>query len=255
MLWNGIRRASACSEEPILCVAQRRALTFVALDGPRLVISWRFPLPAAVDGPLVFSFPPMIVSHLLAASPQGQDAADLTLKGNEVILNAQDAAGSYELRWRFDLRAFPAPPEMTRMLAIPSTLLRLDYLRVADAVHQAVAKLVSIESQRQVHRTKLAILVGLSHGHLTVDGQEISVEPVDKYYFDPRLIIRALEYVQADHVELGLTSLSSQHAFLSVVNRQPECSVHCALLSIGPETQRLFPLPRHRSQKEDLRLP
>jgi hypothetical protein len=196
----------------------------------------------------------MIISHLLAASPQGQDAVDLTLRGNEVILNAQDAAGSYELCWRFDLRAFPAPSEMSRMLVIPSALLRLDYLRVADAVHEAVAKLVSIESQRQVHRTKLAILVGLSQGHLTVDGQEISVETADKYYFDPRLIIRALEYVRSEHVELGMTTLSPQRAFLSVVNRQPECSAHCALLSIGLETQQLFPLPPHRSQKEVIRL-
>jgi len=253
-LWNGIRRASACSEDPILCVAQGRALTFVALDGPRLVISWRFLLPAAVDGPLVFSFPPMIIDHLLAAPPQGQDAVDLILKGNEVILNARDTAGSYELRWHYDLRAFPAPPEMSRMLAMPAALLQVDYVRVADAVHQAVAKLVSIESQRQIHRTKLAILVGLSHGYLTVDGQEISMEMVDKYYFDPRLIIRALEYLRADQVELGMTGLSPQRAFLSVVNRHPECTVHCALLSIGLETQRLFPLPPRREQKEDLRL-
>ena len=113
---------------------------------------------------------------------------------------------------------------------------------------------MSIESQHQVHRTKLAILVGLSHGRLTVNGQEISEETVDKYYFDPRLIIRALEHVQADQVELGMTSLGPQRAFLSLVNRQPECSVHCALLSIGLETQQLFPLPPRRSQKEDLRL-
>jgi len=254
LLWNGIRQASACSEDPILCIAQGRALTFVALDRPRLVISWRFPLFAAVDVPMVFSFPPMIISHLLAASSQGRDAVDLALKGNQVILNAQDAAGNYELRWRFDLHAFPAPLEMSRMLVIPSALLRLDYVRVTDAVHQAVANLVSIESQRQVPQSKLAILVGLSHGHLTVDGQEISPETVDKYYFDPRLIIRALEYVRADHIELGMTGLSPQRAFLSVVLRQPECSTHCALLSIGLETQRLFPLPPRRSQKEDVRL-
>jgi hypothetical protein len=246
VLWEGVRQASACTEEPILCVAQGQDLIFVALHGGRLVVSWRFRLLATVDSPLIFGIPPMIVSHLLTARTQKDEDVNVVVKGGEVSLTACDEKGSYELRWRFDLRTFPAPAEMSRMLVLPSTLVRLNYLQLSDSVHQAVAKLVDMESQRRIHRTKLAILVGLSRGVLTVDGQEIGAQDVGYYYFDPRLIIRALEYVHAEQIEMGLTGLDSQRAFLSIVDRQPDCIVHCALLSIGRDTQRLFPPPPGR---------
>lgn len=243
VLWEGVRQASACSEEPILCVAQGHDLTFVAVNGARLVVSWRFRLPAAVSSPLIFGIPPMIVSHLTTARTKKDKDVDVVLKGSEVSLTARDEVGRYEMRWRFDLHTFPAPLEMSRMLVLPSTLVRLDYIQLSDSIHRAVAKLVDMESQRHIHRTKLAILVGLSQGLLTVDGQEIGPQSMGDYYFDPRLIIRALEYVHAEQIEMGLTSLDLQRAFLSIVDRQPSCIVHCALLSIGLDTQRLFPLP------------
>jgi hypothetical protein len=79
-----------------------------------------------------------------------------------------------------------------------------------------------------------------------VTGQEIETLAINRYYFDPRLVIRALELVRAGQVELGLTSLDPRSAFLSIISRQPDRQVHCALLSIGLDTQRLFPLPHGR---------
>ncbi len=244
VLWDGVRRALTCSEDPILSIAKGHELTFAALSGARLAISWRFRVPTPVDGLIVFVIPQMIASHLVAAPGRREENVDLVLRGNEVRLTAYDEKGSYELHWQSDLHTFPAPPEMSHLLVLPSDPVRLGYLELSDSVHQAVAKLVSIESQQHIHRTKLAILLSLSHGHLIVDGREISAQTTGQYYFDPRLIIRALEFVRTEWVEVGLTSLGPRRAILSIVDRQPGCVVHCALLSIGLDTQRLFPLPK-----------
>jgi hypothetical protein len=246
VLVDGIRQASARSEEPILCLARRNSLTFVAVSGFRLVVSWEFTLPTQIERPAIFVIPPMIVNHLLAVTGSSTDRADLVLEGDNVALIASDELGSYELRWRSDPGSFPAPPEMSRLLVLPAALTRLSYLQVSDAVHQAVIQLVDMESHRQIHRTRLAVMVSLSDDHLTVTGQEIQTRATDRYYFDPRLVIRALEVVKGDYVEVGLTSLGPRSAFLSIVSRQSDRQVQGALLSIGLDTQRLFPLPHSR---------
>lgn len=240
LLWHGVKRASAYSDDPILCVCQGTSLTLVLSREARLIVSWRFCLPSAVRGAFVFGIPPMIASHLCATPPAGGDMVDLALDGNEVSFAAQDAMGRYELRWRFDLQSFPALPEMSRMLIPPSSLVRLKYLDMADSIHGAVAKLATIEAQQKVHRSKLAMLLGLSNGHLKADGREMRGEPAGQYYFDPRLVIRALDAVRAEQVEVGLTKLGGRQAFLSIVDRQPAFVQHCALLSVGPGTQRIF---------------
>lgn len=247
VLADGLRQASARSEEPILCLARRNSLTFVAVSGLRLVVSWEFALPTQqIDRQAAFVIPPMIVNHLLAVTGSTTEETDLVLEGNDVALITHDELGSYELRWRSDLGNFPAPPEMSRLLVPPAISARLGYLQVSDAVHQAVIQLADMESHRQIHRTRLAVMVNLSDGHLTVTGQEIEPRVINRYYFDPRLVIRALELVKAEYVQVGLTSLGPRSAFLSIVDRQPNHLVHGALLSIGLDTQRLFPLPRGR---------
>jgi len=246
VLADGIQQASARSEEPILCLARRSSLTFVAVSGLRLVVSWKFALPRKVEQPAIFVIPPMIVGHLLGVAGPNTATADLVLEGDNVALITSDELGSYELRWRSDPRSFPAPPEMSRLLVLPAAPTLLDYLKVSDAVHQAVIQLADMESRRHIHRTRLAVMVSLSGDQLTVTGREIEPRATGHYYFDPRLVIRALELVRADCVEVGLTSLGPRSAFLSIVNRQPDRVVHGALLSIGLDTQRLFPLPHGR---------
>ncbi len=246
VLADGLKQASARSEEPILCLARRNSLTFVAVSGLRLVVSWEFALSTQVERQAAFVIPPMIVNHLLAVTGSTTEETDLVLEGDNVALITSDELGSYELRWRSDLGGFPAPPEMSRLLVPPAASTRLGYLQVSDAVHQAVIQLADMESHRQIHRTRLAVMVSLTDDHLTVTGQEIETRAINRHYFDPRLVIRALELVKAECVEVGLTSLGPRSAFLSIVDRQPDRLVHGALLSIGLDTQRLFPLPRGR---------
>lgn len=249
LLLEAVRRASAYSEVSLLCVAQDQTLNLVALNGANLIFSWSFCLPAPEDASCTFLIPPMIVSHLLYALPETSDAVVLALSGNEVTLTSRDGVGSYELRWCSDLRGFPAPPDMNRLLAVPSTLVQLNYLQVMDSVHRAVARLGMIETHSRIHRTKLAVSVDLPNGHLVVDGGEIGQRVTGGYYFDPRLLVRALECVDAWHVELGLTRLDSQRGYLSIVNRQPAWVMHCALLSIALDAPWLPPLPPSRNRQ------
>jgi hypothetical protein len=237
---DGVRQASACSDGPILCYAKECSFTFAALSSTRLLISWQFHLGAAVSEPLVFVIPPVITSHLCGATAQSTETVVLLMKGNDVCLSTRDRAGSYELRWRSELHTFPAPPEMGTLLTHPDTVVRLNYLEFADAIHQAVAQLGDLESERYIHRTKLAIVLDLVNEHLAVEGQVIQPRATNRYYFDPRLVVRALEYIHAEQVEVGLTKLDARRAALSMVDRQPRYTTHCALLSIGLDTQRLY---------------
>lgn len=212
------------------------------------MISWQFRLPTAIQPPIVFVIPKVIVQHLVASPADGEAEVALVLRGNEVTLTSRDAKGPFELRWRSDLHLFPAPTEINQLLAVPPNLVRLNYLQLSDAVHQAVARLIAIESQQHIHRTRLAISLSLSNGHLMVDGREIAEQATDQHYFDPRLIIRALEHIRAEQVEIGLTSLGPRRAVLSIVDRRPDHVLHCALISVGLETQLLFP-SSHRNHR------
>jgi hypothetical protein len=244
VLWEGIRGAVDSSEEPILVMAREQQLTFVALSGSRLVISQRFHLRNSADGLFTIVIPHMIANHLVTAPLKKEEDVTLLLRDDKARLTAQDAKGPFELQWRSDLHSFPAPPEMARLLQMPADLNCTSYVELSDSIHRAVAKLVDMESHMHIHRTKLAIQLRLINGHVSMDGQEISPATGSQYYFDPRLIMRALESIRAQQVEVGLVRLTPQRAILSIVDRRPECVTHCALLSIGPQADSLFPLAR-----------
>ncbi len=246
---EGVQRASAYADEPILCVAGGQRLAFAVVSGARLMISWQFRLPTPIQPPIVFVIPKVIAQHLVASPVGGQARVELLLRGSEVTLTSRDAKGPFELRWRSDLHLFPAPAEMNRLLAVPSDLVRLNYLQLSDSIHQAVARLIAIESQQHIHRTRLAVSLSLSNGHLVVDGREIAEEATDQYYFDPRLIVRTLEHIRAEQVEVGLTDLGPRRAILSIVDRRSDHILHCALMSIGLETRLLFPSSPHRNRQ------
>jgi len=239
-LWKGVRRVSACTDEPILSIAHGHSLTLVVFREARLVISWHFSLSPAVEPSAVFGIPPMIASHMCKSAPPVSRLARMMVHGSDVSLSADDADGPFELRWRFEIGQFPAPPELNRLLPTPSTAIAMHHLEVADAILGAAARLMALEVKRQLHRSKLAILVGMQGDRLVIDGREVSQEPPGYYHFDPRLVTRALEFLSSDRIEVGLTPLDQKRAFLSLVDRQPDHTLHCALLSLGPDTQRLI---------------
>jgi hypothetical protein len=241
ILWAGVRRASSHTKEPILCILRGKGMDFVAPGGLRLVVLWQFDLKRRLPDSAVFTIPPTIASFL--ATEAIRDTIEIEVNEEMVTVLTQDRWGRYELRWRSDVSDFTAPEEFNRLLDKPSHLTEVSYLHFSDTVHEAVAKLVSMEEQ-QIHPTKLAILVNFGRPTLSIDGQEIEASTRHQYYFDPRLIIRALEFIKSDTVQVGLTEVAEPNrAFLSILAKQDGYTVHCALLSIGVDTQRLYPLP------------
>jgi hypothetical protein len=240
MLWKGVRQVSACSEDPILCIAHGQNLTLVVFREARLVISWHFVLSPALDDSIVFGIPPLIAAHLCKSTPPVSPLARMAVHGGDVSLCAHDADGPFELGWRFEIGQFPAPPDLNRLLQPPPDAVSVDHQKIADVMLGAVAKLTALEVERQLHRSKLAVVVGLPGGKVVVDGREVRKEPQGYYHFDPRLVARALEFMRSDEIQVGLTPLEQGRAFLSLVDCQPDHILHCALLSLGLDTQRLI---------------
>jgi len=238
--WDGVQDVANRVHEPILGVVHGHTLTFVVLRAASLTVSWSYPLPTAVFEPFLFGIPPLIADHLARHPATGAGDVRIGAQGAEVSLVSQDATGEYELRWRFDLNQFPAPPELGRLLTPPRGTVVASYLQVADAIHSAAAELAIMESSGRIHRTQLALSFELGGAGVRVLACEVQVGIEGQYYFDPRLIMRALEFVGADQVELGLTGLSPSRAFLSLVERGIDRITHCALLSMGLETSRLI---------------
>jgi len=234
------------NRDTLLCILSPASIRFIGISGVRMMVSWEHPATGPAS-PQFYIFP-ALVSHLLT-SPLGEELTHLTLStvGKDLSLGMTDAHNQYQWRWQADLRQFFAPPEFAYMLAVPKGMLTINYLSLSDAAHQAVANLVNLQSMQNIPPEKLAILIDFSSSHLTLDGRTIVHGASGTYYFDPRLIIRALEIIKANTLRVGMLPLSAGHrAVLTIVAEQDRWRVQCALLSVGADTQRLYPLPQER---------
>jgi hypothetical protein len=214
-----------------------------------LVASWETRLKQPGPEQLAFLVPPIVADLLSVDAVCDQVSVQFLSSGRDVVAKLTDHLGNYGISWRSDLASFPAPDAFAQVLSAPKSLLQVPYLAFSDAAHQAVAKLVCIEAGEEVNPTKLAILIDLDFGRLSVDGEEIVSSGSQKYYFDPRLVIRALEFLRSPTLGIGITPLAQgNQAFLSLLAREDGWTVHCSLLSIHRDTQRLYPVPPGRNQ-------
>lgn len=246
---TGVQQATSRSEEPVLSLIRGNTITFVAISGLRLVISWKTDLLKPAPSNQAFVIPPLIAELLSSDAICAQVGVEFVTRGGVAVSRITDHLGSYELRWKSDMGAFPAPEAFSHLIQMPEALVEVSHLRFSDAVHQAVAKLGRLEAEQQVAPTKLAILIDLDFGRLRVEGEEIVTTASHQFYFDPRLVIRALEFLKERTLRVGVTPLpAGNRGYLSLVSEQDEWVVHCALLSIGLDTQQLYPLPPGRNR-------
>jgi hypothetical protein len=244
MIRTGLRRVLVRGLEPVMLIAKPQSLKLMSMSGPRLMMAWEH----ALEGPVqrqYYLLPPLVVSFLSSDLARSLEHVTLAATGEgHVLLGLNDAHGHYELRWQTDASLFPTPTEFAYMVAPPRNVIDVSYLDVNDAAHRAVAKLLSIESAEPTPRNKLAILVDFSPSKLSIDGQTLELGIKGRYFFDPRLIIRALDSIHSSSIRVGLTRLpGDKRAVLAFLSEDDEWRVHCSLLSIGRDTQRLYPLP------------
>jgi hypothetical protein len=248
-LCAGVAKAKARSADPILCLVRQERLQFVAVSGLRLVASWQTSQARTAGGNLAFLIPPLIAELLATDTICRQVAVEFSMVGSAVVCHLTDHLGSYDIRWKSDLARFPAPEAFGQIIQVPEALIEVTYIKFSDAVHQAVAKLAQMEAEDAVNRDKLAILIDLDFGRLRVNGEEIVTAESRQYYFDPRLVIRAIEFLRERNLRVGITPLADERrAYLSLLAEDDGWQVHCSLLSIGLDTQRLYPLPPERDR-------
>ncbi len=249
ILCKGVQQAISRSEEPVLCLIKGHRITFVAVSGLRLVISWTTKLRQPAAENLVFVIPPLVAELLSCEAVCSQVGVHFGLGRGQAFARLTDHLGSYQIRWQSDVAAFPAPEAFSHLMQMPEALVEVPHLRFSDATHQAVARLGEMEAAEQISPTKLAILIDLGFGRLRVEGEEIVTAESHQYYFDPRLVIRALEFLKESVLKVGITPLPvGTRGYLSLVSERDDWSVHCALLSIGMDTQKLYPLPPGRDR-------
>ena len=242
----GVKKAAARSRDALLCIVGTASIRFIGSSDPRLIVSWEH----AIEGPgspQAYVVPSLVLQ--LLASPASQELASITMRteGKYVVMGMMDRRSRCEMRWSADIRQFPAPPQLAEMLAVPRGMLSLNFISFSDAAHQAVANLVNLHSVKHTPAEKLAILMDFSSSRLALDGRTIVNGIQGSYYFDPRLLIRALEFIKSRILQVGITPLrSSQRAVLTLLAEEDGWQVQCGLLSIGLDTGRLYPPPSER---------
>jgi hypothetical protein len=250
LLCTGIQKAMSCISEPVLCLVRKRKIMLVAVSDLRLVISWESHLSQAPAANLALLLPPIVAELLSCKMICDQAEVVLATRGHSAIARLTDHLGSYDLHWKSDLASFSGPRELAYLLQPPRGLISVPHLSFSDAAHQAVAKLGCMHATKQINPTKLAMLVDLNYGRLRVDGEVIVTTQSRRFFFDPRLVIRALEFLKEGILGVGITPLRGEErrGCLSLLSRDGEWTVHCALLSIGKDTQKLYPLPPARNR-------
>lgn len=250
VLCTGIQTATSCTSESLLCLVRKSGIMLVAVSGLRLVISWEARLAQPPAENLTLLLPPVVAELLSCKTVCDQAKVVLATRGHSAIARLTDHRGNYDLHWKSDLASFSGPRELAYLLQAPRALVNVSHLSFSDAAHQAVAKLGCMHATKQINPTKLAMLVDLNFGRLRVDGEVIVTTQSRRFFFDPRLVIRALEFLKEETISVGITPLRGEErrGCLSLVSTDAEWTVHCALLSIGKDTQKLYPLPPGRNR-------
>lgn len=250
VLCAGIQKAMSSSSEHLLCLVRKSGIMLVAVSDLRLVVSWEAGLSQVPAENLALLLPPTVAELLSCKAICDRAEVVLATRGQSAVARLTDQLGSYDLTWKSDLASFSGPRELAYLLQAPRGLVSVPHLSFSDAAHQAVAKLGCMHATRQINPTKLAMLVDLNYGRLRVDGEVIVTTQSRRFFFDPRLVIRALEFLKEGMIGVGITPLHGEErrGYLSLQSADSDWRVHCALLSIGKDTQKLYPLPPVRSR-------
>ena len=239
-LLRGLDWAAGHTEQPILCLVEEDLIKLAFVGGLRLAVSWQTSRPAGDHGDGAFVIPPEMLADLLRLP---RVPLTLLTAGDRVSLGAGDSP-LLRKAWASDPKTLSAPPQFGQMIVLPQRARQVDYVMLSDVVHKAIARLGDKDVNEAVPRNKLAIQVNLQQSSLEIDGVEISKSPPERFYFDPRLIVRSLDFLQGRVIGLGIQRLGfGNRAILHLVSAHENHAVICGLLSISLDTQRLFPLP------------
>lgn len=233
----GLGWAQSWTTGPVLCVVTPEAMRFAVVSEHRFIASWEWA--EDTDSPYrFFLMPPFITNTLASHTAQNLSSLRARINRAHVALTVRDDHGEYVLEWRWRANSFYAPPFFDQMAQAPAETQEETYMAIADAVHLAIANLSRLHMMEEISRTDLAIMVDFSPGHFKIDGQPITLSDEQRYFFDPRLIMRGLEVVRGKNIGFALSpTIIPGQAILYMVSQRDQWNVQCALLSVLPSEQ------------------
>jgi len=235
---QGLGWAHGWTSGPVLCVTTPESIRFVVVCERRFIASWEWH--EETEAPYrFFLIPPFVATTLVGHTASTVSGLRVRVNRTHIALTVRDGHGEYVIQWRWQAGSFAAPPFFDLLAQPPQeTLEEKNYIAIADAVHLAIANLGRLEAMEQLDRSNLAILVDSGPGRFRIDGQPISRGEEQRYYFDPRLIVRGLEVARGKHIGFALTpTIVPGQAVLYMSSQRDNWRVHCALLSLLPDEQ------------------
>jgi len=233
---QGLGWAQSWTDGPILCVITPESVGFAVVNEQRFVAGWEW----AEDTGAPYRFfliPPFIASTLSGHKAYEFTGLRVRTNRNYVAVTVRDAHGEYVLQWRWQAASFPAPVFFEQMVQVPEeTVERRTFVAIADAVHLAIANLGRLEAIEEFDRRQLAIVIDFAPGHFKIDGQPITLGDEQRYYFDPRLIMRGLEIVRGRHIGFSVASTTVPgQSILYMTSERDNWRLYCSMLSIIPD--------------------
>ncbi len=232
----GLGWAQSWTDGPILCVITPGSVRFAVVSERRFIASWEW-LEETESPYCFFLIPPFIASTLASHAAYNVTGLRTRINRTHVALTVRDPHGEYVLQWRWQAASFEAPPFFDQMAQPPAeTLEKQTYVAIADAVHLAIANLGRLEAMEQLDRQNLAILIDFGSGRFKIDGQPITENRNDCFYFDPRLIVRGLEVVRGQQIGFALSpTIIPMQSVLYMISERDQWRIQCAILSILPD--------------------
>lgn len=233
---QGISWALPWTNGPILVVVTPESIRFQVVNEHRFVATWEWMVPTH-SAPRFFLIPPFVASILAAPNATRLTSIHVQIDRTRVSLLLRDKHGEYIVQWQWDGASFAAPPFFDQMAHAPREMLeRQTFIAIADAVHLAIANLGRLEAMEQVNRQNLAIVVDFSPGHFKIDGQPITVGHEQRYYFDPRLIVRGLEIARGKHIGFAVSTTPQDGlSVLYMTSERENWHIQSSLLSLQPD--------------------
>ncbi len=232
----GLGWAQSWTDGPILCVITPQSTRFVVVSERRFIASWEWIEDTGAPN-RYFLIPPFIASTMAGQVAYNISGLRVRVNRTHIALTVRDPHGEYVLQWRWQAASFAAPPFFDLMAQTPTeTMEEKTFVAIADAVHLAIANLGRLEALEQINRDKLAIVVDFEPGQFRIDGQPITLGDGQRYYFDPRLIVRGLEVVRGKHIGFAISETTrSGQSVLYMTSERDSWRVQCSLLSILPD--------------------
>lgn len=228
---QGLSWAQSWSNGPVLCRLGNGTMSFVVVNERRFLASWSWPLPQA-EGMRFFLIPPFVANTINNPAAYNATALQVMLRKNLVGMVISAGREEFRLQWRWDPSTFKAPKAFDQMLKPPTEEMRMSYVTVADAVHLAIANLGQMSMEDGMGFEDAVIQIDFAPGQFNIQGQTVNEGTSQRYYFDPRLVLRSLEVSRGEAVGFSIQPVGKERAILFFTTQREHWRMHCAVLSI-----------------------